>query len=106
MYDGACALGPGIVLADESELSEVPIRLSILREGEEVYAGLANSNQMKRSLHELAEHLGRETSFPDGSFLMTGTGIVPTTEFTLRPSDLVRVTVGELVLENEVDRAQ
>jgi 2-dehydro-3-deoxy-D-arabinonate dehydratase len=33
---------------------------------------------------------------------MTGTGIVPPDEFTLTPGDRVEVTVGDLVLENDV----
>jgi hypothetical protein len=33
---------------------------------------------------------------------MTGTGIVPGDEFTLGSGDLVRISVGDLVLENEV----
>ena len=34
---------------------------------------------------------------------MTGTGIVPPDDFTLKPCDAVRVRVGDLVLENEVE---
>jgi hypothetical protein len=33
---------------------------------------------------------------------MTGTGIVPTDEFTLQSGDVVQITVATLVLENEV----
>jgi 2-dehydro-3-deoxy-D-arabinonate dehydratase len=57
---------------------------------------------MKRSFEELAEYLGRELTLPSGAFLMTGTGIVPEEEFTLTPGDRVEVSVGELVLENDV----
>jgi 2-dehydro-3-deoxy-D-arabinonate dehydratase len=59
---------------------------------------------MKRSLTELTEYLGRELSFPQGAFLMTGTGIVPPDGFSLQPEDLVRIEVFEAVLENEVAR--
>nr|MBA2616817.1 fumarylacetoacetate hydrolase [Rubrobacter sp.] len=41
-------------------------------------------------------------TLPSGAFLMTGTGIVPEEEFTLTPGDRVEVSVGELVLENDV----
>jgi len=44
----------------------------------------------------------RELTCPQGVFIMTGTGIVPPDSFTLEPGDLVRVEIGELVLENEV----
>ena len=47
-------------------------------------------------------YLGRELSFPQGAFLMTGTGIVPGDGFSLAPGDLVRIEVADAVLENEV----
>lgn len=99
-YDGACALGPGIVLVEDP--GEQPIKLSILRDGREVFAGEANTSQMKRQYRELVEHLYREMTFPNGAFLMTGTGIVPTAEFTLQTGDEVSITVGELTLNNPV----
>ena len=57
---------------------------------------------MKRAFEELVDYLYRELAFPEGVFLMTGTGVVPPDRFTLSIGDVVRVTVGELVLENEV----
>ena len=57
----------------------------------------------KRSFEELAAHLGRALTFPDGVFLFTGTGIVPDPSFTLQPEDVVRIAVDGLgVLENPV----
>jgi 2-dehydro-3-deoxy-D-arabinonate dehydratase len=41
-------------------------------------------------------------AFPYGVFLMTGTGIVPSEDFSLLPGDLVRVSIGSLQLENQV----
>ena len=34
---------------------------------------------------------------------MTGTGIVPPDDFTLRSGDSVRIRVGDLAFENEVE---
>jgi 2-dehydro-3-deoxy-D-arabinonate dehydratase len=103
-YDGACALGPSIVIATAEEVANLPIHLSIVREGEEVFVGDASTSQMKRSVTELTEHLVRETTFAKGVFLLTGTCIVPTNDFTLQPGDKVSITVGELTLTNEVDQ--
>jgi len=103
-YDGACALGPSIVVAPASELTNLPIHLSIIRGGVEVFVGDANTSQMKRSLTELTEHLIRETSFPKGVLLLTGTCIVPPSDFTLMAGDKVSITVGELTLVNKVVR--
>ena len=102
VYDGACALGPGIVLAGPESVRDVPIRLRIRRGGEAVFEGAVETSRMKRSPEELAVYLGRELAFPAGAFLMTGTGIVPGEDFTLQPGDAVEISVGDLVLENEV----
>jgi 2-dehydro-3-deoxy-D-arabinonate dehydratase len=102
VYDGSCALGPAIYLSTENGLANVPISLTILRAGQSVFTGETSSSEMKRSLGELASYLGRELSFPQGAFLMTGTGIVPPDGFSLVPGDIVRIQVFEAVLENEV----
>ena len=57
---------------------------------------------MKRTFPDLASYLCREIDFPHGVFLMTGTGIVPGDDFTLQTGDMMRITIGELTLENTV----
>ena len=57
---------------------------------------------MKRPLEELVTYTGRELSFPQGAFLMTGTGLVLSDDFTLRSGDKIEIVVGDLTLENEV----
>ncbi len=47
-------------------------------------------------------YLYRELSFPQGVFLLTGTGIVPPEKFTLAHGDNVIITVGDLTLANEI----
>jgi 2-dehydro-3-deoxy-D-arabinonate dehydratase len=100
VYDGACALGPGIVLGGSDCLADLPITLTLERAGSRVFEGSTRTSQIKRSLQELVGYLFRETAFPAGVFLMTGTGIIPPMEFSLRRGDLVRITIGELMLEN------
>ncbi len=104
VYDGSCALGPGILLTPPEEMRDLPIRLRIERAGGPVFEEETSTAQMKRSFEDLAEYLGRELELPSGALLMTGTGIVPGDDFTLEVGDLVHVTVGELVLTNEVSR--
>lgn len=103
-YDGSCSLGPEIILCGVDEIADVPIDLEIFRSGEKVFAGQANTGQMKRKWPELVDYLTRETSFPEGAFLMTGTGIVPAAPFTLQVGDRVEVTVGGVTLRNTVTR--
>lgn len=102
VYRASCAIGPGIRLATAEELGDLPIRAEIERGGTVVFRGETRSSQMKRRLTDLARYLGRELDFPRGVLLMTGTGIVPPDDLSLKAGDLVRVTVGALTLENEV----
>ena len=102
VYDGACSLGPGIVISDPDSMRDLRITMSIRRGDAIVFEDEVDTSQMKRSPEELAAYLGRELSFPSGAFLMTGTGIVPEDDFTLEPGDLVGISVGDLLLENEV----
>jgi 2-dehydro-3-deoxy-D-arabinonate dehydratase len=103
VYDGSCALGPGILLGEVDRLTGLAIRLDVQRAGRAVFEGETNTSQLKRPLEELVGYLGKELAFPQGAFLMTGTGIVPPPEFSLLRGDRVRITIGALTLENEVD---
>jgi 2-dehydro-3-deoxy-D-arabinonate dehydratase len=108
IYNGSCALGPGIVLTTPGEMRELPIRIEILRNDETVFKGETSIARMKRSLEELVDYLYKELDFPEGAFLMTGTGIVPPDTFTLQADDVVRISAtaptGEtIVLENPIE---
>jgi 2-dehydro-3-deoxy-D-arabinonate dehydratase len=106
-YDGACALGPRIRLLGVDgapDPAALPITLEIVREGQTGFRGETSTGRMRRRPEELSGFLLRELSFPDGAFLMTGTGIVPPDTFTLRPGDEVRITVeGVGTLTNTVE---
>jgi len=92
-YDGCAAIGPCIYVSEWAFPIDSEIHLLINRNGEAVFEGKTSVSQMKRSPEELAGWLFRELSFPDGCFLMTGTGIVPTKDFTLEPGDEIRITI-------------
>ncbi len=102
IYTGSCALGPGIQIALLDELVDLPVTIEITRREAVVFQGQIRTSRMKRPLDELVAYLTRELAFPQGVFLMTGTGIVPPDDFTLKPGDNVRITIGELTLENHV----
>jgi len=102
VYNGSCALGPGIVLCDADAMRALHIELAIERDGEEVFHATTSITQMKRSLEELIECLYLELSMPGGSVLLTGAGIVPADDFTLTPGDTVDIGVGALRLTNPV----
>jgi 2-dehydro-3-deoxy-D-arabinonate dehydratase len=94
VYDGSCAIGPVITLAGAMPpLPAVQIRLEIDRGGQRAFEGSTNLGQMKRTPEGLVSWLGRETSFPQGAVLLTGTGIVPPDAFTLTSGDEIRISI-------------
>lgn len=104
VYNGSCAVGPGIEIATASQLRDIAIQIEIIRDEASIFQDKTRSSQMKRTLEELVDFLTREIDFPHGVFLMTGTGIVPGDDFSLQHGDLVRIQIGSLVLENMVEK--
>jgi 2-dehydro-3-deoxy-D-arabinonate dehydratase len=93
-YDGACALGPAVTLAGDLPAPDAAvIRLLIARGGAVVFDGATTLAAMHRTFEDLASWLGRETSFPDGVVLLTGTGVVPPDDFTLAPADEITIEI-------------
>jgi len=100
VYERSCALGPCILVSDQTPKAETEIRLDILRNGEKAFSGSTTLAQLKRTPESLVEFLYRDNSFPNGCFLLTGTGIVPADDFTLLSRDEIRIsidTIGTLV---------
>jgi 2-dehydro-3-deoxy-D-arabinonate dehydratase len=93
IYDGACALGPAVLVRRDPLPPETPVSLRVLRAGAPVFEGETDLSRMRRTPEDLAGWLYRETSFPRGCVLLTGTGIVPPDDFTLRPADVVEIRI-------------
>jgi 2-dehydro-3-deoxy-D-arabinonate dehydratase len=103
VYDRSCALGPCILVSSEPLPKTTPISLEILRGERTEFSGATTLAELKREPASLVEYLFRDNSFPYGTFLMTGTGIVPPDSFTLKSGDQVRITIDPIgTLINEV----
>ena len=103
VYDGACALGPCLLVPSEPLPTSTGIAIEIHRGGAVVFSGTSAVSEMKRDFATLASYLYRELSFPDGAVLFTGTGIIPPDAFTLQSGDDIRITVNEIgTLQNTV----
>lgn len=99
-YDGCAAIGPCILITNNALDPETNIHLKISRNGEVVQGGQIPISQMKRTREELVSFVYRECSFPNGCFIMTGTGIVPDSNFTLQSGDIISISIdgiGELI---------
>jgi 2-dehydro-3-deoxy-D-arabinonate dehydratase len=105
IYDRSCALGPWIEIgASETEARLWKIRISIQRDGREVFNGETSVGQIKRTFEELREFLFRSQQFPHGAVLLTGTGVVPPDSFTLLAGDTVEIQISGIgILRNPVN---
>jgi 2-dehydro-3-deoxy-D-arabinonate dehydratase len=97
VYDRCCALGPWVRLATEDfDPLSIPVTCTIYRDGKPGFTGETSTARIHRKLTELVSYIGRCNSFPNGVFVMTGTGIVPPDTFTLADGDVVEITFGGL----------
>ena len=102
-YDGCAAIGPCIYVTEEPLPGNTIIEIEIKRENIQVFKGKVDIQRMKRKYSELVSYLYRECSFPHGSLLMTGTGIVPPNDFTLQRGDEINITINPIgTLVNKV----
>jgi 2-dehydro-3-deoxy-D-arabinonate dehydratase len=95
-YEGAAGLGPCLYALDTPLPKDSKIGLRIFRADAVAFEGETKISEMKRSFEELAGYLFRELSFPTGCYLMTGTGIVPGTDFTLKIGDRIEIEIENL----------
>jgi len=103
VYRGSLALGPGILIADTMP-AETGIHITITRDGAAAFTGSTTLAQLKRRPEELVDWLFRDNEFPAGCFLLTGTGIVPPGQWTLRHGDIVTIRIDGIgTLENTVE---
>ena len=105
IYDRSCALGPWIQLgASETEARGWTIKIEIRRTGQTVFSGETAVAKIKRSFDQLAEFLFRCQKFPHGAVLLTGTGVVPPDDFTLRAHDSIEIEISGIgLLKNSVE---
>ena len=99
-YDGCASLGPCIYITEKPLDRNTAIHLAINRNNQIVFQGSIAITQMKRTLEELISFVFKECSFPLGCLVMTGTGIVPESNFSLRSGDEIKISIdhiGELI---------
>ncbi|TCK84744.1 fumarylacetoacetate hydrolase family protein [Albibacterium bauzanense] len=95
-YDACAGLGPCIYLTNGALPLSTEIAMKINRNGQTVFEGTIEINKIKRKFEDLVSYLYKECSFAYGSLLMTGTGIVPTTAFTLQSGDEINISIAPI----------
>ncbi|MDN5852901.1 MAG: fumarylacetoacetate hydrolase family protein [Actinomycetia bacterium] len=108
IFAGSCAIGPGVVPAwtvpDPRDLS---ISATVTRGVDSAWAGSTSTAELKRELGSLVHALTFADEFPNGAVLSTGTGLVPSLDFSLADGDVVEVTIARIgTLTNPVIRGK
>ena len=58
---------------------------------------------MKENVYEHVECLQRSNDLPEVAVLMTGTGIIPPQDFTLKENDVVEIEIEKIgILRNKI----
>ncbi|MEM0381221.1 MAG: fumarylacetoacetate hydrolase family protein [Nitrososphaerota archaeon] len=106
IYRGCCVIGPAIALPETiGDPKNLRIEMRVLREGAEIFKGWVNTSNLKRGLDELVSYLARDNVIPAGTVLLTGTGIVPPDDFSLRSGDIVEIEIEKIgVLRNRIEQ--
>ena len=106
IFRGCCAIGP--VITTQAEISNphsLQIRMKILREGRAVFEGKTNTSSLKRDISELLQFLKRDNVFFGCTVFMTGVGIVPPEDFSLKHGDQVEIEADKIgILRNPVQK--
>lgn len=93
VYERCAALGPCLYITEAPIASDSLIHLQIHRGDDLMFEDSVAIDRMKRTHDELVKYLFMECSFPQGVFLMTGTSLVPPSEFTLQVDDMITITI-------------
>ncbi len=106
IYDRACALGPALFVPESFD-QPFKIECRILdADGRVLFEEETSTESMCRSIEELIAYLRRDNPVPAGSVLLTGTGLVPPDDITLRPGYTVEIRIPEIgLLRNPVAAA-
>ena len=94
VYNQCCGLGPWITLAEAMPARDkIGISLKIIRDNKTVFSGETSVSQMARQFEDLVQWLIRDNDLLNGAFMLTGTGVVPDSSFTLAKDDTVHISI-------------
>lgn len=94
VYDNSCSLGPVAVLA--AHWNGATITMRIERDGREIFAGASSIHDMVRDRADLVRVLHAAYTLPAGAWLLTGTSIVPSEDYSVMEGDVVRIAIDGL----------
>ena len=103
VYNKSFSLGPCIISSEGIDPQNLEVGLEISRGKDIVFEGKSSTSQMKRNVHELVEWLKKSNDLPEVAVLMTGTGIIPPQDVTLKEDDIVKINIEKIgTLTNKI----
>jgi 2-dehydro-3-deoxy-D-arabinonate dehydratase len=97
VYARCCSFGPCVASTETVEdPHDLEMTMTISRDGEVVYEDSTNTSEMVRTCEELSSYLQRHNVVPETTVLLTGTALVPDSDFTLRPGDEIDIHIDEI----------
>lgn len=93
VYDRSSSLGPCLSVMPSAISTDTCIKLSIYRNEVKIFEDITSVSQIKRTFDDLVKYLFLETTFEKGVMLMTGTGIIPSDDFTLQINDRIEISI-------------
>ena len=104
IYDRCCAIGPCVVTpAEIPDPHKLTVQCEIIREGNTIFSEQTSTAEMVRTCQELARVVRKHNPLPDGTVVLTGTGLVPPENISLLAGDRVKITIEKIgTLENPV----
>lgn len=103
-FRGCCSFGPALLIAEEAvDPRAWEIRLRVDAGGGLAFSGAISVSRMRRSAEDLASFLCRDNEILAGTLLLTGTGIVPEDDFSLKGGQVVEISIDPIgTLSNPV----
>ena len=104
IYDKSCSIGPCVIdIESAKNINNYKISCDIQRKSKLIFEGSSKINLMNKSIENLISWLQKSNTLPLKSAFLTGTGIVPPPEFTLKPNDIVNISIDEIgTLSNSI----
>lgn len=97
VYDRCCSFGPCVASTGTVEdPHDLEMTMTIRRDGQVAFEDSTNTNEMVRTCEELTSYLTRHNVVPETTVLLTGTALVPESDFTLRPGDEVEIHIEDI----------
>ncbi|WP_254271344.1 fumarylacetoacetate hydrolase family protein [Haloarcula marina] len=94
IYARSCSLGPCVVTPEAvGDPHDLEMRMTISRDGEQLYEEGTSTSEMVRTCEELVSYLTRHNDISETTVLLTGTSLVPAEGFTLEPGDDIHIDI-------------